>query len=98
MVGEKGSFGKVGMRQEMKGFADGQLGGAPARRRSRRLSQLFARLADQASGPVSLATIRDALGDRSFAPLLAMFCNSDSVDRPCFSQQLSFEMFHVRLA
>lgn len=57
----------------MRGFEDGQIDGAPTRRRPRRLSQLFAQLARDANGPVSLASIRDALGDRSFAALLVLF-------------------------
>lgn len=39
----------------------------------RRLSEVFADLAGKAVGPVSVATIRDALGDRSFAALLVLF-------------------------
>jgi len=57
----------------MKGFAHGQIGGAPRRRRPRRLSELFAQLSRDARGQVSIAHIRDALGDRSFAPLLVIF-------------------------
>lgn len=41
--------------------------------RPRRLSQVFNELAGDAKGPVSVATIRDALGDRSFAALLVFF-------------------------
>jgi len=61
-----------GMRHEMRGFEDGEMG-ARLRRKPRRLSQLFARMALKADGPVSVATIRDALGDRSFAALLVFF-------------------------
>ena len=57
----------------MKGFDDGQIDGAPRRPRPRRLSDLFTQLARDAKGPVSIASIRDALGDRSFAPLLVLF-------------------------
>ncbi len=57
----------------MRGFGDGQIDGAPVRRRPRRLSQLFAQMARDADGQVSLASIRDALGDRSFAALLVLF-------------------------
>jgi hypothetical protein len=39
----------------------------------RRLSQIFADLAAEASGPISVGAIRDALGDRSFAALLVLF-------------------------
>ena len=38
-----------------------------------RLSQVFRRLADEATEPVTVAKIRDALGDRSFATLLVFF-------------------------
>jgi hypothetical protein len=62
-----------GMRVEMNGFDDGRIDGAPKRRRARRLSDLFAQLSRDATGPVTIASIRDALGDRSFAPLLVLF-------------------------
>lgn len=39
----------------------------------RRLSVIFRQLADEATGPVSVEQIRDALGDRSFAAMLAFF-------------------------
>jgi hypothetical protein len=45
----------------------------PNRRRPRRLSELFTQLARDADGPVSIGAIRDAMGDRSFAPLLVLF-------------------------
>lgn len=57
----------------MKGFEAGQIEGAPMRRRPRRLSQLFAQLSRDANGRVTLGSIRDALGDRSFAALLVLF-------------------------
>lgn len=57
----------------MKGFEAGPIGGAPSRRRPRRLSQLFTHLAQKAEGRVTMGSIRDALGDRSFAALLVMF-------------------------
>ena len=40
---------------------------------ARRLSSIFDELAAKADGPVSLRSIRDALGDRSFATLLVFF-------------------------
>jgi hypothetical protein len=40
---------------------------------ARRLSEVIDDLGRNASGPVSIATIRDALGDRSFAALLVFF-------------------------
>jgi hypothetical protein len=61
------------MRAEMSGFEAGQIEGAPRRRRPRRLSQLFAQLSRDANGKVTLGSIRDALGDRSFAALLVLF-------------------------
>jgi hypothetical protein len=61
------------MRAEVKGFEAGLIGGAPSRRRPRRLSQLFAALAAKAEGRITMGSIRDALGDRSFAALLVLF-------------------------
>lgn len=61
------------MRAETTGFENGPIDGAPRRRRPRRLSELFAQLARDARGPVSIGHIRDALGNRSFAPLLVFF-------------------------
>ncbi|MER2537236.1 MAG: exopolysaccharide biosynthesis protein [Rhizobiaceae bacterium] len=45
----------------------------PRRRPARRLSDLFAQLARDAGDHVSIAEISDALGKRSFAPLLVLF-------------------------
>jgi hypothetical protein len=70
------------MRQEMRGFGDGQIDAAPTRRRPRRLSQLFAQLARDANGPVSVASIRDALGDRSFAALVVFFAALNLIPLP----------------
>lgn len=61
------------MRAETTGFENGPIDGEPRRRRPRRLSELFAQLAREANGPVSIGHIRDALGNRSFAPLLVLF-------------------------
>ena len=61
------------MRAETRSFENGPIDGSPRRRRPRRLSQLFAELARDAHGPVSIGHIRDALGNRSFAPLLVLF-------------------------
>lgn len=66
----------------MRGFDDGQMDGAPARHAPRRLSQVFAELAQQADGPVSLRTIRDALGDRGFAGLLVFFALINMIPLP----------------
>jgi len=66
----------------MGGFEDGQIDGAPQRRRPRRLSQLFAQIARDADDRVSVASIRDALGDRSFAALLVMFAVFNLIPLP----------------
>ena len=70
------------MRQEMRGFDDGQIEGAPAKRRPRRLSQVFAEMMEENSGPVSLRAIRDALGDRGFAGLLVFFATINMIPLP----------------
>ncbi|MEW9805156.1 exopolysaccharide biosynthesis protein [Mesorhizobium marinum] len=61
------------MTAQTAGFQDGASSDRPLRRRPRRLSELFAQLAREAEGPVSIGHIRDALGNRSFAPLLVLF-------------------------
>ncbi|HTV72029.1 MAG TPA: exopolysaccharide biosynthesis protein [Rhizobiaceae bacterium] len=66
----------------MHGFDDGQIDAAPIRRRPRRLSQLFAQLARDADGPISLAKIRDAMGDRGFAALLFFFAAINMIPLP----------------
>jgi hypothetical protein len=43
---------------------------------------MFSRLADHATGPISLATIRDTLGERSFAPLLVLFAALNLIPLP----------------
>ncbi len=52
------------------------------RRRPRRLSDVFLALAAEAQGPVSVAAIRDALGDRSFATLLVFFSSLNLAPLP----------------
>lgn len=47
--------------------------GADAEAVQPRLSQIFSTLAENATGAISIGTIRDALGDRSFAALLVLF-------------------------
>lgn len=55
----------------------------PARRhRPRRLSEVFATLAEEADGPVTIAAIREALGDRSFATLLVFFSSLNLLPLP----------------
>ncbi|MCO6050088.1 exopolysaccharide biosynthesis protein [Mesorhizobium sp. RP14(2022)] len=56
--------------------------GAPPRRRARRLSALFTQIAENATGNVSVATIRDELGDRSFAALLVFFAAVNMLPLP----------------
>lgn len=57
----------------MDGLEAGRGAGALLRRKPRRLSQVFARLASDAKDRVTIASILDALGDRSFAALLVLF-------------------------
>ena len=52
------------------------------RRRPRRLSQVFAELADEAEGPVTIGASRDALGDRSFGALLVLFSSINLLPLP----------------
>jgi len=52
------------------------------RRKPRRLSQLFINLSSQAQGAVSIGTIRDALGNRSFAALLVLFALINLIPLP----------------
>jgi len=54
-------------------FSEGGINAAPLRRRPRRLSEVFAQLARDADGDVSIAHITDTLGGRAFAPLLVFF-------------------------
>jgi hypothetical protein len=61
------------MRAEATDFEHGPIDGTPMRRRPRRLSEVFAAIARDANGPVTIGHIRDALGNRSFAPLLVLF-------------------------
>lgn len=66
----------------MKGVEEGQYDAAPRRRRPRRLSELFAQLSRDAEGAVSIGHIRDALGNRSFAPLLVLFAAFNLIPLP----------------
>lgn len=59
---------------------DGQFEGDPDT--STRLSDVFARMARDATGPVSLRTIRDDLGDRGFAGLLIFFAALNMIPLP----------------
>src|SRR4051812_33337634 len=68
------------MQADVTGSGEGEFGAR--RRRPRRLSQLFSELSREAEGPVSIATIRDALGDRSFAALLVFFALVNLIPLP----------------
>jgi hypothetical protein len=69
------------MKADVARIEDGEFG-APRRRRPRRLSQVFSELSKDANGPVSIATISDALGDRSFAALLVFFAAINLIPLP----------------
>lgn len=55
---------------------------AVRRRRPRRLSEVFLRLAAEAEGRVTVEAVRDALGDRSFAALLVFFASFNLLPLP----------------
>ena len=52
------------------------------RRRPRRLSQLLSEIAQDSDNHVSIGTIRDRLGDRSFATLLVFFAAINMIPLP----------------
>lgn len=58
------------------------MGGVARRRPPARLSQLFAQIARDADERVSMASIRDGLGDRSFAALLVLFAAFNMIPLP----------------
>lgn len=66
----------------MHGFEGGHIEGRRRFRRARRLSELFAQLARDANGPVSIAHIRNTMGQRSFAPLLVLFAAFNLIPLP----------------
>jgi len=70
------------MRAEATDFEHGPIDGTPVRRRPRRLSEVFAAIARDANGPVTIGHIRDALGNRSFAPLLVLFAAFNMLPLP----------------
>lgn len=76
----EGSDGR--MRSVVNGAEEGGAGAPPLRRRPRRLSQMFAQIARDADGDVSVAGIRDALGDRGFAALLVFFAALNLIPAP----------------
>jgi hypothetical protein len=61
------------MKADSNSFEHGLMDGLPRRGRSRRLSVVFAQLARDAEGPITIAHMSAALGKRSFAPLLVLF-------------------------
>ncbi len=61
------------MKADSNSFEHGLMDGLPRRGRSRRLSVVFAQLARDAEGPITIAHMSAALGQRSFAPLLVLF-------------------------
>lgn len=66
----------------MKMFEDGPKGAAPRLRRPRRLSEVFAQLARDAEGPVTLDYICKSLGTRAFAPMLVLFASVNLLPLP----------------
>jgi hypothetical protein len=70
------------MRQEPGTYAENMTVAAPRPRRPRRLSELFAQLARDASGPVSVAAIREALGERSLAAFVVLFAGLNLIPAP----------------
>ncbi|ODT08427.1 MAG: exopolysaccharide biosynthesis protein exod [Mesorhizobium sp. SCN 65-20] len=70
------------MKQHFDGLEGGEIDAAPRRRRGRRLSEIFAQLARDAKGDVSIGDIRDTLGKRSFAPLLVLFAGFNLLPLP----------------
>ncbi len=70
------------MRREPGSYAENMAIATPRRRRPRRLSELFAQLARDANGPVSVAAIRDALGERSLAAFVVLFAGLNLIPAP----------------
>ena len=70
------------MKAGMDGYEAGQIDAAPKRRRARRFSELFSQIARDAQGAVSIGTIRDSMGDRSFAALLVFFAFINMIPLP----------------
>lgn len=70
------------MDAEVRGTESGGFGGVPRRRRPRRLSQVFSEIAEETRDHVSIGTIRDKLGDRSFAALLVFFAAVNMIPLP----------------
>lgn len=70
------------MDAEVTSTGSGVLGGALRRRKPRRLSEIFSAIAEDTSSDVSIGTIRDRLGDRSFAALLFFFAAINLIPVP----------------
>lgn len=74
---------RTGLLMKVEGAdANAMPGMASAERPPRRLSRIFQDLADSAGDKVSVAEIREALGDRSFATLLIFFCSLNLLPFP----------------
>lgn len=69
------------MRHEMQGFQP-EAADSAKRRKPRRLSELFKLMSQNASGTVTVASVRDSLGDRSFAALLVIFSLLNMIPLP----------------
>src|SRR5215813_6497391 len=69
------------MDAEVRPPPSGEAGGHE-HRPPRRLSAVFAELAERSDGPVSIGALRDALGDRSFAALLVFFAFPNMLPLP----------------
>lgn len=70
------------MRREPGSYADNLAAAAPRQRRPRRLSEVFAQLARDANGEVSIAAIRDALGERSLSAFIVFFAALNMLPSP----------------
>lgn len=70
------------MRAEIEGIGRDQPEGGSRQRRPRRLSDLFSQLSQDAHERISIAHIRDTLGNRSFAPLLVLFAAFNLIPLP----------------
>ncbi|MBX3597350.1 MAG: exopolysaccharide biosynthesis protein [Rhizobiaceae bacterium] len=66
----------------MNPIEEGPNDSAPRLRRSRRLSEVFAQLARDAEGPVTLDHICKSLGARAFAPMLVLFAGLNLLPLP----------------
>jgi hypothetical protein len=70
------------MDAQVKSIGAGGSGSVFRHRRPRRLSKLLSDIAQDSNGHVSIGTIRDRLGDRSFAALLVFFAAINMIPLP----------------